>query len=118
MMQSLILMHISLDSADIKEFNPDPAIHLWQQAVVCGRGRRPTQKIWKKVKAKETRNESRSDVEYDESKYSEDSQSDPESSNEPSNSNEEYHEMEINSDGLDLFNSGSSEESDFEGFHI
>ena len=65
-------MHISLDSADLKEFNPDPAIHLWQQEQVCGQGQRPTQKIWKKVKAKETRNES--DVEADVSEYSEGSQ--------------------------------------------
>ena len=33
------LICITLDAAEIKEFNPDPAIHLWQQAVV--RSRRP-----------------------------------------------------------------------------
>ena len=44
-------MRISLDSPEIKQFNPDPAIHLWQKAVVCGR--RPSQKIWKKTKNKE-----------------------------------------------------------------
>ena len=31
-----------LHSADIKEYNPDPAIHLWNKAAI--RGRRPTQK--------------------------------------------------------------------------
>jgi hypothetical protein len=111
------LMRISLDSADIKEFNPDPAIHLWQQAVVCGRGRRPSQKIWKKTKAKQiqSRNVSGSDTESD--AVSEYSKSDQESSNESSNE-DENHEMELNSTGLDLFNSDSSEESDFERFHI
>ena len=48
------LMCISLDSADIKEFIPDPAIHLWQQSVACGRGQRPTQKSWKRTKVKQT----------------------------------------------------------------
>ena len=42
------LIRISLDAADIKNFNPDPAIHLWQQAAI--RGRRLNQKIWKKTK--------------------------------------------------------------------
>jgi hypothetical protein len=48
---------------------------------------------------------------------SEYSKSDQESSNESSNE-DENNEMELNSTGLDLFNSESSEESDFEGFHI
>ncbi|CAB4013277.1 Hypothetical predicted protein [Paramuricea clavata] len=110
-------MHISLEAADTKDFNPDPAIHLWQQAMVCGRGQRPSQKIWKKTKAKQTqsRNESGSDTESD--AVSEYSKSDQESSNDSSNEDED-HEMELNYTGLDLFNSESSEESDFEGFHI
>ena len=32
----------------IKNFNPDPVIHLWQQAAIWGW--RPNQKIWKKTK--------------------------------------------------------------------
>ena len=45
------LIRINLHSADIKEYNPDPAIHLWNKAAI--RGRRPTQKTWWKLKRKQ-----------------------------------------------------------------
>lgn len=40
------LIRINLQSADIKEYNPDQSIHLWKKASI--RGRRPNQAIWKK----------------------------------------------------------------------
>ena len=110
------LMRISLDSADIKQFNPDAAIHLWQQATACGRRRRPTQKIWRKTKAKhmQSRDDS-TDSEAESEAVSEYSESNS------SNNAEELNEMELNSSGqtgCDLWNSESSEGSDFEGFHV
>ena len=30
------IMRITLQSADIKEYNPDPAIHLWNKASILG----------------------------------------------------------------------------------
>ena len=42
------LIRINLESADVKEFKPDPAIHLWNNADI--RGRQPNQNIWRKCK--------------------------------------------------------------------
>lgn len=40
------LMRITLESADIKSFNPDPAIHAWNNCSTTGR--RPNQRRWRK----------------------------------------------------------------------
>ena len=42
------LIRINLHCADIKESNPDQAIHLWNKAST--RGRRPNHAVWKKKK--------------------------------------------------------------------
>lgn len=42
------IMRITLHSANIKEYNPDPAVHLWNTASILGR--RPNQKTWRKRK--------------------------------------------------------------------
>ena len=102
------LICITLDAAEIKEFNPDPAIHLWQQAVV--RGRRPNQKIWKKTKArrhKPSASATDSDLESDSMSLSDSEMLDSDD------------EIELVVDEpQQLLNSGSSEseQSDFNGF--
>ena len=104
------LIRITLDAAEIKEFNPDPAIHLWQQAVVRGRGRRPNQKIWKKTKArrhKPSASATDSDLESDSMSLSDSEMLDSDD------------EIELVVDEpQQLLNSGSSEseQSDFNGF--
>ena len=44
------LIRIALHFADIKEFNPDKAVHQWKKASI--RGRLPNQRVWKKKKVR------------------------------------------------------------------
>lgn len=101
-------MRISLDSPEIKQFNPDPAIHLWQKAVV--RGRRPSQKIWKK--AKKNKENGNDNIESDAV-----SESDSELSDQ-ADQQVEQESMPLNTQSQtirDLFES-DSDEPEFEGF--
>ena len=101
------LIRINLHSADIKEYNPDPAIHLWNKAAI--RGQRPTQKTWWKLKRKQN-NQHCDNIHFSQSS-SDDSGTDSElDDHEPSNVT-----TLPESDAAALFNSDSSE-SEFDGF--
>ena len=96
-----------LHSADIKEYNPDPAIHLWNKAAI--RGQRPTQKTWWKLKRKQN-NQHCDNIDFLQSS-SDDSGTDSELDDHEPNNVTTLPE----SDAAALFNSDCSE-SKFDGF--
>ena len=97
------LVRINLHCADIKEFIPDQAIHLWNKASV--RGRRLNHDVWKKKKEKAAASDS------DKSSESEDEEQDT-----TTEANATSSTMHV--DGVSLFDSGSESDSEFHGFEI
>ena len=96
------LIRIILHSGDIKEYNPDQAVHQWRKASI--RGRRPNQKVWKKKK----------DSKGSQQNEMEDSKSD--SNDDNSNSDiPDSEQLESDESFLAMFES-DSEDSDFDGF--
>ena len=96
------LIRIILHSADIKEYNPDQAVHQWRKASI--RGWRPNQKVWKKKK----------DSKGSQQNEMEDSKSD--SNDDNSNSDiPDSEQLESDESFLAMFES-DSEDSDFDWF--
>ena len=106
------LIRITLESADIKSFNPDPAIHAWNNSSIAGCC--PNQKRWKKKRPKVA-------VAVSDSDEHESSSSD---TNHSDNEISEISDQEIqDNDSIvdevhELFNSTDSDESEFHGFEI
>ena len=111
------LIRITLESADIDSFNPDPAIHVWNTGSI--RGRRPSQKRWRRQKQQQAVAGPDDDVEAssnesDHSDYDAESATDTESI--PDNDCR-MSEGDREAAFLALFES-ESDESDFHGFEL
>ena len=112
------LIRIKLHCADIKEFNPDQAIHQWNKASI--RGLRPNHAVWKKKKeraaAAKSDESSESDSEDVDSLAScSDNEEQDMSDNMP---NAAATSSVLHIDGASLFDSGSETDSEFLGFEI
>ena len=112
------LIRINLHCADIKEFNPHQAIHLWNKTST--RGRRPNHAVWKQKKERAAAakcDESSKSVSEDVDSLA--SCSDNQEQNMSDNMlNAAATSLVLHIDGASLFDSGSETDSEFLGFEI